>query len=150
VWPSRKVLAVMIDSSTAEKLEKLFKLALGTDNEGEALGALLAMKRIAGTNFHELAGRIKEGGKLSEADMQRIYNAGVHDGKETTAATKNFNDVEGPSYYQMAQYCAEHDERLSEKEKNFVRDMVRWCARREPSEKQGKWLHVLYVKLGRR
>ena len=41
-------------------------------------------------------------------------------------------------------------ERLSPKEVGFVEDMVRWCARREPTEKQAKWLHVLYCKIGRR
>jgi hypothetical protein len=140
----------MIDSSTAEKLEKLLKLALGTDKEGEAIAAVLAMKRIAGADFHELAGRVKGGG-LSEAEMQKIYNAGVRDGKDAATADKGFSDIEGPSFFQMATYCAEHDDgRLTSKERGFVDDMVRWCARREPSEKQGKWLHVLYVKLGRR
>ena len=28
------------------------------------------------------------------------------------------------------------------KNSDFVDDMVRWCARREPSEKQAKWLHA--------
>ena len=103
----------MIDSSTAEKLEKLLKLALGTDKEGEALAAVLAMKRIAGTDFHELAARVK-GVKLSEAEMQRIYNAGVRDGKDAATADKGFSDIEGPSFFQMATYCAEHDdERLT-------------------------------------
>jgi hypothetical protein len=40
--------------------------------------------------------------------------------------------------------------RLSEKEQEFVADMVRWCARREPSEKQAKWLHDIYCRIGRR
>jgi hypothetical protein len=40
--------------------------------------------------------------------------------------------------------------RLSPKEQDFIADMVRWCALREPSEKQAKWLHSLYCKIGRR
>jgi hypothetical protein len=40
--------------------------------------------------------------------------------------------------------------RLSQKESDFIDDMVRWCARREPSEKQGRWLHAIYCKVGRR
>jgi hypothetical protein len=39
--------------------------------------------------------------------------------------------------------------RLGEKEHGFVDDMVRWCARREPSEKQAKSLHSIYCKVGR-
>jgi hypothetical protein len=38
--------------------------------------------------------------------------------------------------------------RLAPKEQDFVDDMVRWCARREPSEKQAKWLHAIYCKVG--
>jgi hypothetical protein len=45
---------------------------------------------------------------------------------------------------------AKENGRLSEKERDFVEDMVRWCARREPSEKQGKWLHSIYCRIGRR
>ena len=140
----------MIDSSAAEKLEKLFKLALGTDKESEAIAAVRAMKRIAGADFHELAACVKGGG-LSEAEMQKIYSGCVRDGKDAAAADKGFSDIEGPSFFQMAQFCAEHDDgRLTSKERGFVDDIVCWCARREPSEKQGKWLYVLYVKLGRR
>jgi hypothetical protein len=35
---------------------------------------------------------------------------------------------------------------LQQREKEFVEDMVRWCQRREPTEKQGKWLHSLWVR----
>jgi hypothetical protein len=141
----------MIDPGTEEKLEKLLKM-LSSDRDGEVLAAARAIQRTlsgAGADIHELAARIK-GGKLSEAEMQKIYNAAYREGKESAAVDKGFGDIEGPSYYQMAQYCAEHSDRLNEKEQGFVNDMVRWCARREPSEKQGKWLHVLYVRVGRR
>jgi len=39
---------------------------------------------------------------------------------------------------------------LNAKEREFVGDMVRWCARREPSEKQAKWLHAIYCRIERR
>jgi hypothetical protein len=29
-------------------------------------------------------------------------------------------------------------------------DVGLWCARREPSEKQAKWLHDIYYRIGRR
>jgi hypothetical protein len=51
----------------------------------------------------------------------------------------------------MAIECRDHDDgRLSPREREFVEDMVRWTARREPSEKQGKWLRMLYVRVGKR
>jgi hypothetical protein len=43
----------------------------------------------------------------------------------------------------------EENGRLNAKEHDFVEDMVRWCARREPTEKQGKWLHAIYSRIGR-
>ena len=83
--------------------------------------------------------------------MCRIYNAGVQDGKDAAAAAQGFKSTEGASWLEMAEYCAKHDNgHLTVREREFIDDMTRWCARREPTEKQGKWLHVLYVRLGRR
>jgi hypothetical protein len=143
----------MIDPGAEQKLEKLLKL-LTSDKEGEVVAAARAIKRTldgAGSDIHELAERIKGGGKLSESEMRKIYDAGVRDGKDAAAVNTGFSSVDGPSYLEMARYCVQHDNgRLTPKERGFVEDMERWCCRREPSEKQGKWLHVLYVKLGRR
>jgi hypothetical protein len=142
----------MIDPGVEQKIEKLLKVALSSDKEGEVLAAARAIRRTldnAGSDIHELAARIK-GAKLSEAEMKRIYDAGVQDGKDAAAIDKGFINA-GTSWLEMAEYCAAHDEGcLTAKERGFVVDMVRWCARREPSEKQGKWLHVLYVRLERR
>jgi len=144
----------MIDVGTEEKLEKLLKLALGSDRDGEVIAAARAIQRTlssAGSDIHELAERIR-GGKLSEAEIRKIYDAGYEAGKDEGAVEKGFSDTTaGPSWLQMAQYCAEHDNgRLTPREREFVDDMTRWCTRREPTEKQGKWLHLLYVRIGRR
>jgi hypothetical protein len=147
------VLAVM----NVERIQKLIRL-LSSDNDGETLAAVHALKRVLaqeGTDIHELAKRV-EG--LSEAEMQKLYDAGFQEGKKTavTAAPADFTNVktEPLSFYEMA--CEiQHKSggcykwALSQKEVDFVDDMVRWCARREPSEKQGKWLHVIYCKIGR-
>jgi len=142
----------MIDAGAEEKLEKLLKL-LTSDKDGEVLAAARAIKRTpdgAGADVHELAARVK-GGKLSEAETRKIYDAAYRDGKDAAAADKGFSNVDGPSWLEIASYCVDHDNgRLVQKERDFVNDMVRWCARREPSEKQGKWLHAIYVRLGRR
>jgi hypothetical protein len=143
----------MIDVGTEEKLEKLVRL-LSSDKEGEVVAAAHAIKRTlanAGSDIHELAERIK-GGKLSESEMRKIYEAGYEAGKDENAAGKGFSDTTaGPSWLEMAEYCAQHDNgRLTEREREFIDDMTRWCTRREPTEKQGKWLHILYVRIGRR
>jgi hypothetical protein len=142
----------MIDPGTVEKLEKLIKL-LVSDKEGEVVAAAHAIRRTlsgAGADIHELAARIK-GGKLSEAEMRKIYDAGVQEGKDAAAATAGFSSTEGPTYLEMATFCASHDDnRLTPREREFIDDMTRWCVRREPTEKQAKWLHMLWVRLGRR
>jgi hypothetical protein len=136
----------------ADKLGKLLKL-LSSPRDGEVVAAARAILRTlqgAGADIHELAARV-EGGKLSQADMQRIYDQAYRDGRDAAAADVGFESVDPPSFYEMAQEIEHKDDgRLSEKEREFVADMVRWCARREPSEKQAKWLHAIYCRIGRR
>jgi hypothetical protein len=112
-----------------------------------AAHAILRTLERAGTDIHELAVRV-EGDKLSEADMRQIYDAAYQDGKRAAERADEFHNV-GPSWHDMAIECRDHG-RLSPREREFVEDMVRWTARREPSEKQGKWLHILYVRVGKR
>jgi hypothetical protein len=133
-----------------EKIQKLIRL-LSSPNDGEALAAVHALQRVLreeGTDIHELASRI-EG--LSQTEMKKLYDAGFQEGKKNAAATTaDFSNV-GPSFYEMAKEIKHKgDDCLSPKEINFVDDMVRWCARREPTEKQAKWLHAIYCKIGRR
>jgi len=131
-------------------IQKLIRL-LSSSNDGEALAAVHALQRVLreeGSDIHELAARI-EG--LSQAEMKKLYDAGFRKGKSAaTAATPDFSNV-GPSFYEMAcEIQHKGDGRLNQRETNFIDDMVRWCARREPTEKQAKWLHVIYYKIGRR
>jgi hypothetical protein len=121
----------MIDVGTEEKLEKLVRL-LSSDKEGEVVAAARAIQRTlsnAGSDIHELAERIK-GGKLSEAEMRKIYDAGVKDGKDAAAAEKGFGDVmsESPSYLEMAKYCDAHGNgRLNSWEREFIDNMLYVC-----------------------
>lgn len=134
-----------------EKIGKLLKL-LSSDNDGEVVATARAILRTLdaeGTDIHELAEHV-EGRKLSEAEMQRIYDQAYRDGRNAAAADVGFGNV-GPSFYEMAcEIQHKADGCLSLKERDFVDDMVRWCTRREPSQKQAKWLHSLYCKIGRR
>jgi hypothetical protein len=135
-----------------EKIQKLLRL-LSSTSDGEVVAAARAILRTLaqeGTDIHELAERV-EGRKLSQAEMQRIYEKAFADGRESGAAAADFNNVGGPSFHAMAcEIQHKADGRLSPKERDFVDDMVRWCARREPSEKQAKWLHAIYCRIGRR
>jgi hypothetical protein len=142
------MLAVM----SAEKIGKLIKM-LSSPNDGEVVAAARAIVRTLqaeGTDIHELAERV-EGRKLSQAEMQIIYDKAFRDGKSAATAANEFNPVGVPTFYSMAfEIQAKANGRLSPKEQDFVEDMVRWCAHREPSEKQAKWLHSIYCRIGRR
>jgi hypothetical protein len=125
----------MINGSAEEKLEKLLKLVLASDKNGEVVAAARTIRRTdgAGSDVHELAAHRR---KLSETEMQRIYDAAFQDGKNAAVVDMGFEDVEGPDYHEMAKYCVEHDkERLTPKERGFVEEMVRWRARREPARR---------------
>jgi hypothetical protein len=136
----------------ADKLGKLLKL-LSSPRDGEVVAAARAILRTlegAGADIHELAARI-EGRKLSQAEMQLIYDAAYADGKNAAAADVGFTSVDPPTFYEMAcEIVCKANGRLNEREEEFVADMVRWCAWREPSEKQAKWLHAIYYRIGRR
>jgi hypothetical protein len=140
----------MLADMNVEKIQKLIRL-LSSPNDGEALAAVRALQRVLredGADIHELAARI-EG--LSQVEMKKLYDAGFQEGKNAAAADVGFRSVDPPSFYEMACEIERKDDgRLSEKEQEFVADMVRWCARREPSEKQAKWLHAIYCRIGRR
>jgi hypothetical protein len=126
---------------------------LSSPNDGEVVAAARAILRTLqaeGTDIHELAERV-EGRKLSQAEMQIIYDKAFQDGKSAATAASGSSSVNVPTFYSTAREIqAKANGRLSPKEQDVVEDMVRWCARREPSEKQAKWLHALYCKIGRR
>jgi hypothetical protein len=135
----------------AEKLEKLLKM-LSSPQEGEVVAAAQAIMRTlksAGADIHELAACVKGGGKLSKADMQRIYDEAYRRGKDAAAANANgnagFHNVEPTSLYDMA--CELKDrcfDRLDERDRALINTIVRWYANKEPSEKQAVWLHDIY------
>jgi hypothetical protein len=84
--------------------------------------------------------------------MHKIYQAGVEAGNNDAAVDKGFSSVDGAkSWHDMALFCAARIDsgRLYPNEREFIEDMVRWTERREPSAKQGNWLHKIYVRLGR-
>ena len=63
----------------------------------------------------------------------------------------NVNGSSTPSFHEVAcEIIHEENGRPNAKEHDFVEDMVGWCARRESTEKQGKWLHAIYCRIGRR
>jgi hypothetical protein len=137
-----------------EKVRKFVRL-LSSPEDHEVVAAARALLRSLaadGEDIHSLADAIG-GGKLSVADMRSLYDAGFDDGKRTAEHEQpvRFGDI--TSWRDMAAECLRSDDEnrwLQPHERAFVEDMVPWCERREPSEKQRRWLHMLWMRAKRR
>ena len=139
----------MIDVGTEEKLEKLVRL-LSSDKEGEVVAAAHAIKRTlanAGSDIHELADRIR-GGKLSENRRCAKSTTPATRPGRTRARRRRASAIPPP--VRPGSRWRNTAPSTTTAEREFIDDMTRWCMRREPTEKQGKWLHLLYVRIGRR
>ena len=152
-----------LNEPIAKRIATLFRL-LNSDFDGEALGAVAAMKRLfkaEGLTFHDIAtviescnGEIEER-KYSDSDAEIIFNRGVEKGR--TEATReqiapaDYYDVEGqPRWSAIALFCQDNNQRLRPAEQEFINDMAGNTLWREPTVKQAKWLLSIFVKLGGR
>lgn len=144
----------------ADKLKPLVRV-LSSDQPGEIVAAARAINRVlksSGADIHALADSIGNG-KVSEAEMQKLYDAGHRAGYAAgrSAAENEFsgrvfrsvNFDEEPSWFEIASECAAHPDRLRDKrERKFVRDMKRRLVHGgEPTEAQGKWLRDIYARV---
>jgi hypothetical protein len=135
-----------------EKIQKLLKL-LSSNNDGEVVAAARAILRTLhaeGADIHALAERV-EGRKLSQAEMQRIYDKAFADGKKSVEVAADFSSID-PSPYEMAcEVKREAYDRLNSWEQGLIDTIVRWYAHKEPSEKQQKYVRPIYYRtIGRR
>ena len=108
------------------KLAKYIRL-LTSDQEGEVIAAAEALKRTVkadGADIHTLADLVEQanGGKLNEAEMKKLFDAG---------------------------YEAGHAEGVRAAEAKMPHT-VRWTRRKEPTPKQARWLRDIYLQLGGR
>ena len=136
---------------------------LSSGSDGEVVATVRALKReleAAGVGFHELAAHI-ENGSLSDADKQKIrgeienaraigYAEGVRAAEAKQHGTGAFRNTDGKlEWTEVALFVQREKHRLPEKHHEFVDDMaVRTVYGREPTEKQHKYLHSLFYKLG--
>lgn len=120
----------------ADKLKPFIRL-LSSDQPGEVVAAARALNRMLknnGADIHVLADAIGQAnGKLSKAEMQKLYNAGYEAGKraaENGPMFRNVNMHEEPSWHDIAVECAKHsDELRDERERDFIKAMVRRTVR---------------------
>jgi hypothetical protein len=152
------------------KLAKCLRL-LSSDRDGEVIAAaraLVGVLRSAGADVHDLAEQIEQpnggrqgerGGKISEADMQRLYNAGYEAGLQAAEDKYHAEEEDGfvsingmPSWHVIARWCQHHrlNDRLRENERKFIDQMAGQTVWREPTENQQKWLKSIFFKFGGR
>jgi hypothetical protein len=137
------------------KLAQYVRL-LSSDKEGEVVAAAHAIMRTlkkAGADIHVLADRIEHanGGKLTEAEMKKIYDAGVRDTENKQHGSGDFHNADGtPEWNAIALFCQRHQDRLWANELRFINDMAERTVWREPTERQGKWLRSIFYRLGGR
>jgi hypothetical protein len=90
-------------------------------------------------------------GKLSDNEMQEIFEAGVRHGKtlaEKKAQATQQASAQFPSAHAMAMFCYQRMERLDVKHHDFIDKMTRTTRRYTPSPKQQTYLEDLYIQLG--
>jgi hypothetical protein len=114
----------------ADRLGKLLRLLTST-HDGEVIAAARGIVRVlsnAGLDIHTLA--------------KAVESNGVNNREAAHASL--------PSWHDIACECEANQDKLSERERTFVSDMVRWTVLGgEPTEKQQKWLRSIYVRVQR-
>jgi len=144
----------------AGKLANFVRL-LASDKDGEVVGAARALDRVLksiGADFHDLADRVERpGGEISDADMEKIFQAGVQEGQRMekqarAVARSNGSSANFPSAQDMAMFCHQNlANARSEWEREFIVNMAAWTRTVRPlSPKQQAHLEKIYIKLGGR
>jgi len=130
---------------------------LSSDKDGDVITAargLVRMLERAGTDIHAFAERIaKPNGGLTDAEMRKLYDAGYEAGVRAVEnkqhGSGDFHNVDGlPSWNEIALFCQQNNDRLRPTERQFIDDIASRTVWREPTEKQAKWLHSIFYRLG--
>ena len=121
------------------QLKRLLQ-ALGTDLDALARG------------FEKILNGV--GKAITRAEMQRAisdaYAAGVQDTENRLHGAHDFQSTDGkPLWEAIALFLQRNKNRLDARHHDFVDDMAsRTAFGREPTERQHKYLHSLFYKLG--
>jgi hypothetical protein len=145
-----------------EKIAYTLRL-LNSDQSGEIVAAVYALKRLLqslGTDWDGLAKGFETilnsngGGAITQAQMQKAisdaYAAGVQDTENRLHGADDFQNTDGkPSWDAIALFLQSNKNRLDARHHEFVDDMAsRTVFGREPTERQHRYLHSLFHKLG--
>jgi hypothetical protein len=143
----------------AGDLAKCIRL-LASDKDGDVVAAwrgLIRKLKSIGADIHDLAACIEHSGNgaLSEHEMQEIFDAGVKEGARQVEQKMRANQLQRivpqfPSAADMAMYCYQRVDRLSDWEQEFITNMASWTRTRPLSAKQQAHLEKIFLKLGGR
>jgi hypothetical protein len=136
----------------ADRLATFIRLLTLSIRDAEVAAACAIVRTLqdAGGDIHDLTESIgatsANGKKFTEADACEIYERGIAAGRPAAEQTQS---DDGAPWHAIAYECVAHPDGLRDKrEKVFVADMVRWTTRgSQPTEKQAKWLHSIYVRV---
>jgi hypothetical protein len=141
---------------TPEQRDADFIRRLASGFDGEIVATVHTWRRklsSVGRDLHDVANIVEGGGKLTEAEMRKLYDAGYEAGLQegesrhpvTTCSVEIFD------LYDMAQWVWKRCDRLQRRHRDFVEGMVELTsAGVELSPKQRTYLKSLYRQLGGR
>jgi hypothetical protein len=145
-----------------EKIASALRL-LTSDQPGDVFAAaqgLIRLLQALGTDLDGLAKGFEKilngngGGAITQAEMQKAvstaYAAGVQDAENRLHGAHDFQNIDGkPPWDAIALFLQRNKNRLDARHHDFVDDMAsRTAFGREPTERQHKYLHSLFFKLG--
>jgi hypothetical protein len=149
-------------STREEKIASALRL-LDSDKQGEIIAAVYGLKRLLqalGTDWDGLAKGFERilnsngSGAITQAQMQKAiedaYAAGVQDTENRFHGASDFNNTDGkPPWEAIALYLQRNKNRLDSKHHKFIDEMAAQTVwGKEPTERQHKYLHSLFYKLG--
>jgi hypothetical protein len=157
----RKVLAM---TSREQKIAYALRM-LNSDKNGDVVAAVEGLKRLLqalGTDLDGLARGFEKilnsagpGSKaITQAEMQKAisdaYAAGLQDAENRLHGATDFQNTDGKLPWEaIALFLQRNKNRLDARHHDFIDDMAsRTAFGREPTERQHKYLHSLFYKLG--
>jgi hypothetical protein len=132
---------------------------LASPHDGELTATVRALRRTLeanGLDIHAVADPLEapNGKRISEEEMRRLYDAGFAAGVQAAEnrqhGSDDFRGTDGkPTWEAAALFLQRNKHRLDPKHHEFTDDMAaRTAWGHEPTERQHRYMHSLFFKLG--
>jgi hypothetical protein len=149
-----------------KRIGKLQRLLLGSTSDHEVNNAIYRLRDVLASeglhpndvavlieNYDASEGKIEEK-QFRFQDMQESFTRGIERGiergrAEQQAPPEYYDADDFPRWHEIALFCNRDPARLrDDREREFVNDMTTRLMFRQPTEKQGKWLFTIFLRLG--